>query len=212
MDWTFLPHVAELEFDEENHIYRVRGEILPSVTGVLKEEGLAVYGNGAGSSWAMQVGTWVHRAVEWHERGTLDDGDLPSGIRKFITSWERFKDATGFEPIKELMELRLWHPEQRFGGTPDIPGRMGKKFVLVDLKTGSPRKSDLVQVGAYWGLLRDSIMELKVSFAPAEGRVVYLREEGTLPGVATVDSLDMFKNEHLFSMVLAINRWKKANN
>jgi len=211
MDWTFLPHVAELVFDEENHIYRARGEILSSVTGILKEEGLAVYGNGQDTSWAMQVGTWVHRAVEWHERGSLDESNLPSGIRRYVTSWEKFKDRSGFKPIVDLMEVRLWHPDHRFGGTPDIPGYIGGKFVLVDLKTGSKRESDKVQVGTYWGLLRDSVMEFKATGAFAEGRVVYLKDDGGVPGVANVDTMEMFQNEHLFLMALALNRWKKSN-
>jgi hypothetical protein len=211
MDWTFRPHVADLEFDEERHLYRVRGEILPSVTGVLKEEGLAVYGNGQDSAWAMQVGTWAHKAIEWHERGTLDEANLPTGIRRFVSSWEKFKEASRFEPIVDLIELRLWQPEHAFGGTPDIPGRIDGRFVLVDLKTGSKRESDKVQVATYWGLLRDSIMELHSAAAFAEGRVVYLKDDGGVPGVASVDTMEMFRNECLFLSALAVNRWKKSN-
>jgi hypothetical protein len=208
----FQPHHAELVFDDETHIYRLKGgEILSSVTSILKAEGIQQYGpRNADADFKMQVGTWVHQAIAWFEHGTLDESTLSDGIRPYLDSYKLFKKATGFEAILPLIEVPMWHPNWRFCGTPDLPGRIGNRFILTDLKTGGKRSGDSVQIPAYGDLVRASVVGFENIYP--EGIVVYLQDDGRMAKCEPVSAADMHEYSLTFYAALQVNRWKKAHN
>ena len=208
----FQPHHAELVFSEEDHTYRLKGgEILSSVTGILKSEGIQQYGpRNSAADFAMQVGTWVHLAIAWYEKGTLDESTLSEGIAPYLESYRAFKKATGFEAILPLIETAMWHPNWRFSGTPDLPGRIGDRFVLCDLKSGSKRAGDTVQIAAYGDLVQCSVVGFEAIFP--EGIVVYLQGDGSRAKAEPVSALEMHSNLGVFIAALRVHRWKKAHN
>jgi hypothetical protein len=208
----FSPHHAELVFSEEDHTYRLKtGEILSSVTGILKAEGIQTYGpRNSAADFAMQVGTWVHQTIAWYEHGTLDESTLSEGIRPYLESYKLFKKATGFEPILPLIETPMWSPNWRFSGTPDLPGRIGDRFVIGDLKTGSKRAGDIVQIAAYGDLVQCSVVGFESVFP--EGIVVYLDSQGSRAKAEPVSALEMHENLTTFYAALRVNRWKTAHN
>jgi hypothetical protein len=69
----FSAHHADLVYDDETHIYRLKsGEVLSSVTGILKAEGIQTYGpptlpptspcrSAHGSTWRVRAraGAWI---------------------------------------------------------------------------------------------------------------------------------------------------------
>lgn len=209
---TFQPHHAELRFLEEDHSYRLRsGEVLSSVTSILKSEGIQTYGpRNADADFKMQVGTWVHQAIAWFEHGTLDEGSLSEGIRPYLESYKQFRNAVGFRPILPLIETAMWHPNFRYSGTPDLPGMIGNRFVLCDLKTGAKRVGDTVQIAAYGDLVQASVVGFENIFP--EGIVVYLQSDGTRAKAEPVSAADMHDNLQTFYAVLRVNRWKSKNN
>ena len=209
---VFQPHHAELVFDDETHTYRLKGgEVLSSVTGILKAEGIQQYGpRNADADFKMQVGTWVHQTIAWFEHGTLDEGTLSEGIRPYLESYKSFKKATGFQPILPLIEVPMWHPNWRFCGTPDLPGRIGDRFVLADLKTGAKRAGDQVQIAPYGDLVQASVVGFEAIFP--EGIVCYLQSDGSRAKSEPVSALEMHENLMTFYGVLRTHRWKKANN
>lgn len=208
----FQPHHAELAFDDDTHTYRLKGgEVLSSVTGILKAEGIQQYGpRNADADFRMQVGTWVHQAIAWYEHGTLDESTLGDGIAQYLASYILFKKATGFRPILPLIEQAMWHPNWRFCGTPDLPGRIGDRFILCDLKSGGKRAGDQVQIAAYGDLVTTSVVGFESIFP--EGMVVYLQNDGTQAKVEPVSAELMFHNLSVFIAAMKINRWKKAHN
>src|SRR3972149_2741083 len=208
----FKPHHAELVFSEEDHSYRLRsGERLDSVTGILKAEGIQTYGpRNSSADFAMQVGTWVHQAVAWFERGTLDEGSLSEGIAPYLESYKKFRKITGFRPILPLIEVPMWHPNWRYSGTPDLPGMIANRFVVGDLKTGEKRAGDIVQVAAYGELVMTSVVGFENVYP--EGVVVYLQDDGAMPKLAKVDAGEMHQNLGIFVSALRVNRWKAAHN
>ncbi len=208
----FAPHHADLIFDDETHTYRLKtGEILSSVTGILKAEGIQTYGpRNADADFKMQVGTWVHQAIAWFEHGTLDEGTLSEGIAPYLESYKSFKKAVGFEPLLPLIEQAMWHPSWRYSGTPDLPGRIGNRFVLADLKTGAKRAGDTVQIAAYGDLVQCSVVGFEAIFP--EGLVVYLQSDGTRAKAEPVSALEMHENLSVFYAALRCRRWKTAHN
>lgn len=208
----FQPHHAELVFSGDDHTYRLRGgEVLASVTGILKAEGIQQYGpSNSNSDYKMQVGTWVHQAIEWYEKGTLDEGNLSGGVALYLKSYKSFKKITGFKPILELIEAPMWHSSWRFSGTPDLPGVIADRFVICDLKTGEKRAGDCVQVAGYGMLVCNSVVGFE-NLAP-EGAVVYIKNDGLMPKVEQVSAIGMHGNKSVFLAALQVNRWKKANN
>ena len=208
----FQPHHSELVFSEEDHSYRLRsGERLESVTSILKAEGIQQYGpRNSAADFAMQVGTWVHQAIAWFEHGTLDESTLSEGIAPYLESFKAFKKATGFEPLLPLIETPMWHPNWRYSGTPDLPGRIGDRFVLADLKSGAKRAGDTVQIAAYGDLVQCSVVGFEAIFP--EGIVVYLQSDGTRAKAEPVSALEMHENLQTFYAALRVHRWKTKNN
>ncbi len=60
----------KIEFDEVNHIYRVDGRIVNSVTKILEEEGLTKYWNK--DPWYWERGKAIHSATQMIDKCTLD--------------------------------------------------------------------------------------------------------------------------------------------
>ncbi len=208
---VFRPHHAELIFDEEAHLYRLKdGEILSSVTGILKAEGIQKYGpRDSAAEFAMQVGKWVHQAIEWYEKGTLDESSLSPGIALYLESYKKFRASTGFRPIVPLMETPLWLPSWRFSGTPDLPGTVADRFVIADLKTGGERVGDEIQIAAYSDLIAGSVVGFENIFP--EGMIVYLQDDGSIAKITPLPVDEMFFNRQIFVSAMQVNRWKGSH-
>lgn len=70
-------------------------------------------------------------------------------------SWLEWLKGHEIEPI--LIEAPLVSEQHKFGGTPDIYGRVNGKLEVIDLKTGSGiYQSHFVQVAAYKQLLEEN--------------------------------------------------------
>jgi len=199
-------HVSRLSFEEEGHLYSVGGVgILPSITQILKAEGIQVY-NGT-DSFAMTRGTWIHRTIAWSEEGVLDESSIGDGIKPYLESFLSWKKATGFQSF--LVEEPLWHPLYLYAGTPDLIGKIGGNPVVVELKTGSRRPGDIVQVGGQVELVRVCIAGGNTMWF--DGAVLYLRDNGNPPAVDTIKGHEMMAATSMFKNALSVNRWKKNN-
>ncbi|MCK9361636.1 hypothetical protein M0Q28_05465 [Patescibacteria group bacterium] len=208
---VFQPHHAELTFDEETHTYRLKGgEILSSVTGILKAEGIQQYGpRNSDADFKMQVGTWVHQAIAWFEHGTLDESTLGEGIAAYLESYKKFVKITSFKSVVQLAEVPMWHNSWRFAGTPDLPGLIDGRFTVCDLKSGEKRSGDKVQVSAYGELIGNSVVGLDNVYP--EGCIVYLDGDGGNPRIEHVSADNMYSLRSVFLAALQINRWKSSN-
>jgi hypothetical protein len=210
---TPRPFLKECRFEPEGHQYfGPGGEILPSVTTILKAEGINRYSNGPSVDSLMQIGTWVHDMVRMFEKGTLDEDALAVSMRGYLESYRTWKATAGMTPL--VVEQSLFSQRWKYAGTPDIVGALEvpaglAAFAVVDLKTGSLRAGDRIQVAGYMGLAQECYVELEKEFMA--GRVVYLRSDGGSPRVEQVDELMMEDGLGLFREALHLNRWKAAN-
>lgn len=138
-----------IEFDEINHIYRIEGIIIPSVTQIINGIGLIKF---YGISPEIlerkaEIGRYVHTACEFYDQDNLNMDTLHTELKGYLDGWIKFKTDFKFEPIE--IELMLFHPTYRFAGRIDRIGLIGKDKVLIDIKSGVPQKSDCIQTAGY---------------------------------------------------------------
>lgn len=141
----------ELQFFEEGHRYVVAGEEIPSVTTVLSAQGIGAdftMVDEATLEFAKNRGVAVHAAVQFLLEDRLDWSTVDERIVPYLQAFERFRKATGFEPIE--VEQPLFDPGLRIAGTPDMWGWMGNRRVVVDLKaTAALHPGNRIQVAGY---------------------------------------------------------------
>lgn len=144
-----LPELPELEFSEENHIYRLRGAEIPSVSAVMGPLSRHEYGGVDERTLnnAAARGTTVHNAIEnWIKYGIEDiDPDLRGYMDGFLEWWGQMK------PELIGSEIRTYHQLMGYGGTVDLLAKIGDEIALVDFKTTSRLidKNCRVQLEAY---------------------------------------------------------------
>lgn len=128
-----------LTFDEAAHEYRWQGKPVPHVTGILEAAGLTDYSRipAEALAKARDEGIAVHRMVEYHFKGVLNEATLPAWMRGHFAALLRFIDETGFECWQS--ERQVYHHKLGYAGTLDLAGllpklRTSKHPAIVDVK------------------------------------------------------------------------------
>jgi hypothetical protein len=104
-----------LEFEDEDHVYRANGDIIPSITQVPKLAGMSSFR--PGMEWYMDKGKALHKATELYDKGVLDEDTIDPAIEGEFSAYKRFRAEAGIT-IRSI-ETRLWCPKYRFAGTLD---------------------------------------------------------------------------------------------
>jgi len=116
-----------LEFDAEKHIFTFNGQILPSVTGILKHEGLTPDYSMLDPFYALR-GSYIHRTTELYNKGTLDEDTIDDEIQPYF---EQYKKASKEFPFDiEDIEVKLRHPVYGYAGIIDRTITGNKSYVL----------------------------------------------------------------------------------
>lgn len=134
MDMTVeVPELPELTFDEASHIYRLNGDIIPSVSKLMEPLKDQCYGGISKRTLenAAIKGSAVHNSIEnWIKFG-IDD--IPSEHRGYFNGfmewWKQYK------PRVFGSEVRIYHKQMRYGGTIDLLCEIGGLLELIDFKT-----------------------------------------------------------------------------
>jgi len=190
-----------LTFNAADHIYRVDGRIVDSVSQIA--QGFAFKGEPLfiDTRWYKASGTnrgsSVHEKIEAINRGGLAPSDFAGDDHEgYINAFGRFRSDTGF--VTRFAEVLVYHPALDYCGTVDMVGERDGVWAVADLKTGSPERWHALQLNAYRLALRDNrnlyqlsdrIDEHGAQIAdPIENplyglnpamRVLYLRKTGT---------------------------------
>lgn len=148
-----------LEFDDVAHIYRVDGEIIPSVTQIIRDAGLMpdprFYAPGSAAR-----GTASHSAVALYLAAKAAKRDpavieawrqeLHPLIRPRFDAFLLFEKASKFRA--EAWEILVHNPIYRYAGRLDLlcrlGGSRGERWIL-DIKTGPPAPWHALQSAAY---------------------------------------------------------------
>lgn len=130
--------MSQLLFDEANHRYTVDGEVLPSVTQILKP----LYSFNGIPEHVLQakaaLGTAVHRACELLDNDDLDQ-ETDEGkaglepIAGYLAGYVKFKAEV--RPVVLENETRLHHPLHRYAGTIDRRYTINRDLWDIDLKS-----------------------------------------------------------------------------
>lgn len=149
-----LQIACPLTFNTDEHLYRMRGVVVPSVTQVLRGSG---YINLEGVpplilAAARDRGRRVHQALHYLLEDDLDLSTVDEQDRGYLESAQAYLAVNVRIPIR--MEFRLWSERYAVAGTADLLALHSDGFVSVDdFKSGDPDDvaADL-QTAAYHGM------------------------------------------------------------
>lgn len=170
-----MPTVAcPLQFDAADHVYRLNGGVVPSVTQVLRAQGYvdfyrdltdkiaegrlsasdgcyALIQRGKRLEEARSRGQRVHNALHYLIEDDLDNESLDEETRLYLSSGQHYLDR--FVTNVYRAEFRVWSLRHGCAGTLDILAVHSDGNVFIgDFKTGHPDDvaADL-QIAAYLG-------------------------------------------------------------
>ena len=186
-------------FLEETHEYFLADTPIRSVTQVLADVGMVDYR--FGNENAALRGTYVHRATEMIDKGTLDWEGLDDILRPYCEAYRKWKEEAHPEII--LSEKPMYHAKYLYAGTLDRVIRLNGSLVLIDIKTGVPSAATSVQVAAYIELAR-----VNEDMHIFKGYVLHLRDDGTY---RVNEVKDLKKQFQIFLAALTVARWRREH-
>lgn len=133
----------ELKFYDEGHVYEYQGQIIPSVSEILRFLSREVYGNIDKFILdnAATRGTAVHSATQaLDETGAVD---CPSDISGYVEAYARFRRE--HDADWAYIEKAIAHPAMLYAGTVDRSGQLDGRFSVLDIKTTGVVKKSLVK-------------------------------------------------------------------
>lgn len=209
--------MSVLRFDEATHRYWVGDMEIPSVTQIIKQQGL-MKGEGFFTKRGRERGAAVHMACALLAWDNLDWTSVDDEIKPYVESYGLFKEATKLKPRRT--EFMFWHPRLLFAGTWDQDFDCQTiQDVLVDLKSGGPQKTDGVQTAMYQeGALANHIriQHRAGLYLQPDGSIAKLREYKDANDLKIgLCALRLCQEEEKFQQVCApyrenIRRWMEA--
>lgn len=186
-------------FNPDTHEYFLADKPLLSVTRVLERAGLVSYPSA--TDYHKERGTFVHRASEMVDRGTLDWAALDPVLIPYCEAYRKFVEEARPEIV--LSETPMYHGTYLYAGTFDRVIRLNGITSLIDLKTGSPHPATALQVAAYSELVR-----VNADIVCSKHFVLHLRDDATYK---LQEINDVKRNFRVFLAALSVARWKEEN-
>ena len=189
-----------LTFEESDHTYRWNGDLVPSVTQILRDMGLVDTTHLAESGRIR--GAIVAMATEMVDRGqdvnygTYANLVPAEDLQGYVLAWLAWKRAARFKVTH--IEERVYNDVHRYAGTLDRRGLLaGDVKAVVDIKTGAAMPAYPLQTAAYAA----SLIEHHRRFA------VTLRSDGTFRVAEHQDRTDL---SH-FRAAASLWHWKQEH-
>lgn len=124
-----------LTFDPDRHEYRYDGDVVPSVTQILRPLTSFDMVDPDILRRAQDFGTAVHLACELQDHGTLDEESLDPALLPYLNGWRQF--VRKHKCVWHRIEHSVYHPTMRYAGKLDRRGIVDGHATYVDIKTGS---------------------------------------------------------------------------
>jgi hypothetical protein len=180
----------DLEFDEMDHIYSVKGVVVPSVTQIMRPLTTQTYFgiNKDVLKQAAERGTSVHLAAELYSM--MGYKEVTPETEPYFNSW-----LTWFETVKPevlALEYRTYDSVLWYAGTIDLIAKINGKIAIVDYKTTTVLNLGAVTVqnSAYSRACIKNGIEIEECYS------LHLRPEGYKPQ-------DFKKLDNAFDIFLA---------
>lgn len=129
---------SKLEFNEEEHIYRLNGTIIPSVTQALEVITDFSKVDPTVLKKAQELGTAVHKTTELYDRGTLDLNSVHDKVAPYLYAYIDFLEDSDYQ-IEGIEEI-IYSKKYKYAGMLDRRGRFPRTTAktstdVLDLKT-----------------------------------------------------------------------------
>lgn len=140
----------QLVFEPEGHVYRIGGQVVPSVTQLLDDAGLTVDYAAippATLRHARLRGLHVDACCDLLDEDALDWSSVHPECVPYVEAWARFRADTGYAPAAG--QVPLYHP-LGYAGTADSVGTLRGQWVVVERKaTTKMAATYALQTAAY---------------------------------------------------------------
>ena len=165
--------MAKLIFFDDRHEYQVDGEIVPSVSEILRFISREVYGDVTQFrlDHAADRGHNVHSACEQLDR--FGSAEIDAEIEPYINAYIQFRKD--HKPVWSKIEYAMHSERYGFAGTLDRYGVMEGRPVIIDIKSSYKVEKALVtaQLNAYKILADENNLTVIDLF------VLHLKKDGT---------------------------------
>lgn len=165
-----------ITFDEEHHIYTVNGEVIPSVTTILKKAGLTPdWSNVPDIEWYADRGKAIHTATEMWENGTLDDDSLDPRIVGHVEAYKSFR--RDFPATVTAQEIMLWHPVYKYAGRIDMVIEGNSHYKLFLKKTGKYKLVEVTNIRTHFNVFLSALVEVTGNRTEAQREIARINLE-----------------------------------
>lgn len=145
----------KLDFLKDSHEYRINGQSVPSVTGVLEMITDFSMVPQATLEAARVFGSHVHDACHLMVKGELDWDALDPLLRPYIEAAKRFIEESGCVVLAS--ELAMGSKKMRVAGTLDLFVHWNNSECIIDWKTAAATPPTVgPQTAAYEALYREN--------------------------------------------------------
>jgi mRNA-degrading endonuclease HigB of HigAB toxin-antitoxin module len=126
-----------------------------------------------------ELGTNVHKTLEYYDTGTLDEFSLPTYLEPYLNAYKAF--LGDLKPVVETVERKCWgfpmdNEKALFACTLDRVFKIKDCLWVIDVKTGNKYRSTRLQTAAnllaYNNIVEDKDKAIKRG-------ALYLSEDGT---------------------------------
>jgi hypothetical protein len=141
--------MPDLDFSlDDNHVYRLKGEVIPGCTSVLKALGCYAgleFISPEERQWHGERGHAIAKGVELSCRGELDKRTIDKTVRPYMVGWERAQNDLGIAALRlhgePFAEVPLCHRVYKYGVKPDVVGHVAahKDTGVIEIKATANR-------------------------------------------------------------------------
>lgn len=176
--------LPDLQFDEPAHVYKLGGDVVPSVTEILRP--LMDFSRVPAEvlEYKRSLGKAVHKCIELWERQDLDLDTVDPEALPYFEGWMKFKQESGFRAM--VIEQPIASRKLRVAGTPDVLGTREETLdELLDVKcTYAMDPATAIQTAGYDLILEETGIRIKKRGA------VQLKPDGTYRFHSFKDRMD----------------------
>ena len=186
-------------FDPEKHEYRLSGNVIPSVTQVIKSCGLIRFDDVPPETLIhkAKIGKAVHLACEYYDKKELDS--VPDSYSGYIEAYKNF--AAQFNCAWQFIEVPMHglYNGMCFGFTADRVGTVRAENWILEIKTSEQEEASWrIQLIAYAAGLKTLGYKRKA---------LQLKPDGAF----RLYSYDDPKDFAIWNAALALTQWKLNN-
>jgi len=213
--------MSEIFFDEVEHTYKTKeGEILPSVSQIIKGVGLSSGGDYVSEVMenAMLLGTDIHNSIQaFNDLGVIPTKTAIKGYFSAYLSW-----AEEYKPKVIESEIRMSYDGSplKYAGTADLIAEIKGKKCIIDYKTGkSLYKYYGYQLAGYKKLYGEDV-DIYILWLKPNGSFVYISAEFMVPNcvelwediLVAYSKEDKFLDIHIFDTCDDSIKWVALKN